>query len=588
MIMRLRCLVAMLMIVASAATAANISGTVKDVPGNSVGSVLITLSGYKDATQLTASNGTYSFGSLSPWHGYTVTPSKAGCTFFPTFHYYMNLGGSAVADFVATCTLVGPNLIAPADQATGIPVSGTILSWEPSISASSYDVYFGTDSNPVLAGNSTSTQYALPQLSYSTTYYWRVVAKNESSTASSATWSFTTAPEPPPAGLRFVPIAPCRVVDTRPSEGKTGLFGPPAIAGQGSRDIPIPTGSCPVPATAAAYSVSVTVVPPGPLGYLTVWPTGQPQPYVSTVNSTDGSVVANAAIVPAGTDGSISVFASNDTDLVIDINGYFDAQAGSAGNSFYSVNECRLIDTRNDAMGTLGTPMLSGQVSRDFDVVSGACGLAAGASAYSFAVTAVPPGTALGYLTMWPTGQAQPYVSTVNAMKGLPVTNMAIVPAGDMANANKVSVFASNDTDLVVDVNGYFGTAGGTNEMVFHPMAPCRLVDTRNPAGPFGGPAFGEGESRDYTAPSSTTCTVPSNALAYSMNVTVVPSGPLGYLTVWPTGNAQPNTSNVTSMDGLVVANAVITGAGAGGTFSVFASNPTEVVIDMNGYFTAP
>jgi len=44
---------------------------------------------------------------------------------------------------------------------------------------------------------------------------------------------------------------------------------------------------------------------------------------VSTLNSPDGSIDANAAIVPAGTDGSINAFASDSTRLILDINGYF-------------------------------------------------------------------------------------------------------------------------------------------------------------------------------------------------------------------------------------------------------------------------
>jgi hypothetical protein len=65
------------------------------------------------------------------------------------------------------------------------------------------------------------------------------------------------------------------------------------------------------------------VVPDGLLSYLTAWPTGSAQPFVSTLNSFDGSVVANAAIVPAGTDGAISVYVTDRTHVIIDINGYF-------------------------------------------------------------------------------------------------------------------------------------------------------------------------------------------------------------------------------------------------------------------------
>src|SRR5271166_4811802 len=107
--------------------------------------------------------------------------------------------------------------------------------------------------------------------------------------------------------LRFVAATPCRVVDTRLPKGP---FGGPPIQGNSSRDFAIPNGPCTIPNTAAAYSLNVTVVPQGPLGYLTVWPAGQQQPTVSTLNSLDGRTKANAAIVPAGSGEAISVFAS--------------------------------------------------------------------------------------------------------------------------------------------------------------------------------------------------------------------------------------------------------------------------------------
>jgi len=83
------------------------------------------------------------------------------------------------------------------------------------------------------------------------------------------------------------------------------------------------SSSCGLPSTAQAYSLNMTVVPPGQLIYLTTWPTGVTQPVVSTLNALNGQITANAAIVPAGTGGQISVFVSNNTDLIVDVNGYF-------------------------------------------------------------------------------------------------------------------------------------------------------------------------------------------------------------------------------------------------------------------------
>jgi hypothetical protein len=91
--------------------------------------------------------------------------------------------------------------------------------------------------------------------------------------------------------------------------------------------------TCAIPAAAQAYSLNITVVPPGPLGFLTAYPTGQPLPLAATVNSPEGFIVGNAAIVAAGTNGSIDLFASGPTDVVIDINGYYAAFSGPANNT---------------------------------------------------------------------------------------------------------------------------------------------------------------------------------------------------------------------------------------------------------------
>jgi len=79
---------------------------------------------------------------------------------------------------------------------------------------------------------------------------------------------------------------------------------------------------CGVPSGAGAYSLNVTAVPSGPLGWLTLWPSNQSEPVVSTLNSPNGTVVANAAIVGAGL-GSVTVFVANQSNVVLDINGYF-------------------------------------------------------------------------------------------------------------------------------------------------------------------------------------------------------------------------------------------------------------------------
>ena len=149
---------------------------------------------------------------------------------------------------------------------------------------------------------------------------------------------------PAPTAAQFVPVTPCRLVDTRQNGGAP-------IQGGTWQTFTLPTlGGCNIPPTATAYSLNVTVIPQGRLGYLTIWPTGRSQPNVSTMNSTDGRVKANAAIVPAGSSGAVNVFASNTTNVLLDIDGYFTTPGGST-YQFYPLTPCRIIDTRGGQNG---------------------------------------------------------------------------------------------------------------------------------------------------------------------------------------------------------------------------------------------
>ncbi len=284
--------------------------------------------------------------------------------------------------------------------------------------------------------------------------------------------------------MQFVAVSPCRVVDTR---NPNGPFGGPPIAAQGERDFALPEGNCGIPGSAAAYSLNVTVVPHGGLGYLTVWPTGQSQPVISTLNSLDGRIKANAAIVPAGSDGSISVYATNLADVVLDINGYF-VPATTSTLAFYPVTPCRVADTRW-TQGPLGGPILQAKTQRIFPVLSSSCNIPDTAQGYSLNFTVVPPGI-LGYLSVWPTGESQPLVSTLNDLTGTVVANAAIVPAGA---SGAISLYGSDQTHVVIDIDGYFAPtlgsapAGGPVPLSLYTVAPCRILDTRQTIHAFSG-----------------------------------------------------------------------------------------------------
>jgi hypothetical protein len=316
---------------------------------------------------------------------------------------------------------------------------------------------------------------------------------------------------------------------------------------------------------------NVTVVPHGSLGYLTIWPGGEIQPNVSTMNS-DGRVKANAAIVPAG-NNSVSVYVTDTTDLILDINGYF-AAPGAQTYQFYSLPPCRLLDTRNNQHG--GT--LQPGVERDY-IIGGHCGIPTTATAYSFNVTVVPTTGKLDYLTVWPKGEMRPNVSTLNDPTGTVVANAAIVPAG----ANNATAFyaSAQPTDLILDVNGYFAPAG-TGGLSLYPVAPCRVLDTRNVGS--GQPFMGTYNSPNGIDVLTSPCAPPSTSKAFVFNATVVPPSQLPFLTLWPHGQSQPNVSTLNAADGAITSNMAIVPTNDG-SINAYAAALTQLILDISGYF---
>jgi YVTN family beta-propeller protein len=376
----------------------------------------------------------------------------------------------------------------------------------------------------------------------------------------------------PPNALQFVPVTPCRLVDTRPDRGGNG-----PIPGGTSESFPIPQeGGCNIPDTASAYSLNVSAVPVTVLGYLTIWPTGEAQPIVATLNSLDGRIKANAAIVPAGYQGAVSVYVTQTTNVILDINGYFAPVSGST-LAFYPLAPCRVADTRDGTFPTgLGPPFLTGLQQRDFPILNATtCNIPPSAAAYSLNFSVVPHGP-LGYMTVWPTGQSRPLVSTLNDIPGTIIANAAIVPAG---TGGDISVYPSNDTDLIIDINGYYALAG-PGGLSLYPAAPCRVIDTRHVGSgqPFTGTLTPPVDVVDSP------CGPPAAAQAYVFNATVVPTGALGFLTLWPDGASRPTVSTLNALDGSITNNMAIVPS-TNGKVDAFASGLTQLILDISSYF---
>jgi spore germination protein YaaH len=245
---------------------------------------------------------------------------------------------------------------------------------------------------------------------------------------------------------------------------------------------------------------------------------------------------------------------------------------------YHPVSPTRIYDTRGGA-GRIG-PGQTRTVA-----IAGVPGVPVplnGVAAVTLNVTVTGP-SAPSYLTVYPTGNAQPATSNVNFLANATVANLVDVTLG---RNGAINIFnAAGSTDVVVDVSGWTSITGNDSDTagLYRPLVPSRLLDTRTGLG--GSTTIGPGQTIAFTV--ANRGGVPSTgAAAVVLNVTATNPSAAGYLTLFPAGG-WPRTSSVNFTAGQTVPNRVIVGVGANGQVSIFNGGGTvDVVVDVGGWFT--
>jgi len=117
-------------------------------------------------------------------------------------------------------------------------------------------------------------------------------------------------------------------------------------------------------------------------------------------------------------------------------------------------------------------------------------------------------------------------------------------------------------------------------------VAPCRIIDTRNPIAPLGGPSLTGGSTRTFVLVN--TCNVPATATAVAVNITETQAQGSGHLRIYPAGSPLPNVSTINFSAGQTRANNAILLLGSNGGVSVYAGISAgltvDFILDVNGY----
>jgi PKD repeat protein len=394
-------------------------------------------------------------------------------------------------------------------------------------------------------------------------------------------------PPPPPIGggtTGHVSLAsPARVLDTRPDGSTVDLqYAAVGVRPRGSTLVLPIAGRAGVPADAKSVVLNVTVTEAIGPGFITVYPCDAERPTASNLNYVAGQSSPNLVVAKLAADGSVCLFNSEETQLIVDVAGYFPGL-----DAFTPLPApARLLDTRDDGVTTDGVSRgegIRGAGTTQVLQVAGRAGVPLGASSAVLNVTVDRPETA-GFITVYPCDAALPTASNVNYVAGQTIPNAAIAK---LAADGTVCLYTSATTHIITDIAGYFADAS----VVVPLPAPARLMDTRSDGVTIDGTFQGTG-----LRPTGGTVQlavggragVPATASAVVLNVTVDQPQAPGFITVYPADGGRPNASNLNYVTGQTVPNAVIARLGPGGAVCLFDSGATHLIVDVAGYITGP
>jgi glucose/arabinose dehydrogenase len=120
-------------------------------------------------------------------------------------------------------------------------------------------------------------------------------------------------------------------------------------------------------------------------------------------------------------------------------------------------------------------------------------------------------------------------------------------------------------------------------------VTPCRMADTRNPAGPSGGPALSANSARTF--PVAGLCNIPATAGSVAVMLAVVSPGDGGDIRLYPAGTSPPVTSSINFNSGVIRASNGVIPLGVSGQITAFCDMPAgsiataHFVIDVYGFF---
>ena len=367
---------------------------------------------------------------------------------------------------------------------------------------------------------------------------------------------------------RFEAMTPVRVLDTRQTEDLLA-----------NRKTPLRiAGTSGIPKTATAIVMTLTVYKASSDGEVAVYPWGQTSPPVPQVSIQKKIYpLSRTLTVALGKNGRLGLLSTIDTDVTIDVYGFYSPATSSSAGRFVALNPQRILDARSSRSFNKKEVK---RISLPRAIPSDAVGVVLNVTSYE----SLKPSATFAFLTVYPAGAKKPGSPSLTvAYSGQTVSQQVIVQRGSQG----LDVFSSVGGSVLIDIVGYYTGPSAVQSRVglFVPVSTTRILDTRSFFSSLGAGVALHAGWTTAMKPWVFLGITRTNIGSVALNVTMVDTQNSGALTVYPSRTYRP-VRGLLSADfpGQTIGNSTQTAVTKLGV-AFYTKSTTDLTVEVVGWF---
>lgn len=386
----------------------------------------------------------------------------------------------------------------------------------------------------------------------------------------------------------YHPITAARILDTQAASRTGTCVGTCATIPAGGTLTFQATGVGGVPTSATSVMLNVSWLLPTASGPISLYPTGSTPSSGRDLTAFSGGIATNAVLTQVSSSGQVTISSSVQTDIAIEVNGYYTAAPSTNGATFTPINGTRLLDTRNGTGPCTPSPCARLNGGATTVQITGRAGIpTTGVVGVAYTLTDYNP-SAIGYTTAWPADQAQTVTANLTYGPGVNATALSVTPVS--ANG-QIKIYSSAAADYTLDLAGFYVAAPNGSSTMYVPYVPTsstsqRILDTHTGTGTCtpSCATLTDG-TPEYVKVTGTA--VPADATSVVVSATLTSPSASGTLSVWPQGQLGSANPSLNYLSGITTTETILTALGNGSIGTELHGGTSDLALDVQGYYLA-